>query len=409
MSTDAASTTVSHRPLVWDAPEREKILSPRQTWPLLKAAVATAPDRTDLKRHFARALFEADRMTEIVDWLRPMIDSEEADSELLDYLGRAALACGDSQTARDALRLAAAKGFTGSLEWLAKAFAESGCDDQAIETAVEALQAPALDFRPLALLAQLLPPRGETERLWTLCAGLLARNYWGGFLPAAAAFAAAATRRVDELAGLMNTERWFFSGRLEMGGGFNERLSAELLANRELSSVHSSKATRGMGAWIDQIQIFGGVLAKDLLGEIRQIVQDYVARREHFAEDPIIRHKPERVRLHSWATVVRDDGYQRLHIHSSGWISGVYYVDVPEHKSSESNRDGDIEFGLHTFGNPLECADAPRWRIRPKAGMLLLFPSHYAHRTWPTQVSRPRSSIAFDVIPVQQRTEAEQP
>jgi hypothetical protein len=385
--------------LIWHSADTGKTVSPAQTLPLLKAAVATAPDRTDLKRQLARTLFRADQMPEIVDWLRPVMNAEDVAPELLNYLGRAALATGDGQTAIHALHLAAEKGFVGSLGWLATALAKSQRRDEAIETAFQALKNPTPDFRPLALLARLLPHRGETERLWTLCVELRARGHWGGYLPAASAFAAAATRRTDETASLINPTRWFSASHLELRNGFNESLSTELLANRELSSVHSSKATRGDGIWIDRLHVFGGALAKELLAEIRLAVQDYVAQRELFADDPMLAHRPERVGFNSWAAIVQGDGHQKWHIHPDGWISGVYYVDVPELERGADDGAGDIEFGLYSFGNKLENVDAPCWRIRPKAGLLLLFPSHYAHRTWPTMVSDRRSSIAFDVIP----------
>jgi putative 2-oxoglutarate-Fe(II)-dependent oxygenase superfamily protein len=393
-------------PLVWHLADTGKIASPAHSLPLLKAAVAVAPDRTDLKRQLARLLFRADRMQEVVDWLRPVMNSEDGDPELLNYLGRAALAAGDWQTAVHALRLAAAKDFVGSIGWLATALARSQCSDEAIETAFQALKDPTPDFRPLALLARLLPQRGETERLWTLCVELRARGYWGGYLPAATAFAAAATRRMDEIASLINPTRWFSAGHLEISKGFNESLSTEMLTNRELSSVHSSKATRGNGVWIDHLQVFGGTLAKKLLAEIRLAVQDYVAQRELFVDDPMIAHRPERVGLNSWAAVVQGDGYQKWHIHPDGWISGVYYVDVPELKRGNDAGAGDIEFGPYSFGNMLENVDTLCWRITPKAGLLLLFPSHYAHRTWPTMVNDRRSSIAFDVLPSREARQA---
>jgi hypothetical protein len=393
-------------PLVWHLADTGKIASPAHRLPLLKAAVAVAPDRTDLKRQLARVLFRADRMPELVDWLRPVMNSEVGDPELLNYLGRAALATDDWQTAVRALRLAAAQGFVGSVGWLATALARSQCSDEAIETAFRALKDPTPDFRPLALLARLLPQRGETERLWALCVELRAQGHWGGYLPAATAFAAAATRRTVEIASLINPTRWFSAVRLELRNGFNESLSKELLRNRELSPVHSSKATRGDGIWIDHLHIFGGALAKELLAEIRLAVQDYVAQREQFVDDPMIVHRPERVGLNSWAAVVQGDGHQKWHIHPDGWISGVYYVDVPELKPGADDGAGDIEFGLYSFGNKLENVDALCWRIRPKAGLLLLFPSHYAHRTWPTMVNDRRCSIAFDVLPARQERQA---
>ncbi len=173
----------------------------------------------------------------------------------------------------------------------------------------------------------------------------------------------------------------------------------ELLASKSLSSVHSTKATRGSGAGIDRLQVFGGPLAKELLEHVRRAIDCYVAEREAFHDDPTIAHRPESVELDSWAAVVRGDGHQAWHIHPSGWISGVYYVDVPELEYQGEGKRGEIEFGIHSFGSESDNSEGPNWRIRPEPGLLLLFPSYYAHRTWPTGVDDRRISVAFDVVP----------
>ena len=384
--------------LIWHETVSGEAVSPAKTLPLLKAAVAVAGDRTYLKRRLARTLFRTDRMAEIVDWLRPIVDQNDSDPELLYHLGRAALVSGDCQTAYKALSLAAKSGFRGALGWAAHALARLQRTDEAIEIALQALEDSTPGFRPLALLARLLPVRGETERLWDLCVDLRARGFWGGYLPAVSAFAAAATRHNQEVAALMNPARWFSATRLGLRKNFNESLSAELLANGNISSVPSSKATRGDSAWVEDLHIFGGPLAKELLAECRRCATDYVAQREHFTEDVMMAHRPGCVKLKTWAAFLHGDGFQRWHVHPEGWISGVYYVDVPKLERADGGTEGDIEFGVFPFTDGIPNFDGHCWRIRPEAGTLLLFPSHYAHRTWPTKVSNWRLSIAFDVI-----------
>ena len=45
------------------------------------------------------------------------------------------------------------------------------------------------------------------------------------------------------------------------------------------------------------------------------------------------------------------------------------------------------------------CDEAPKLRIRPTEGLLVLFPSYLFHRTIPFSGDGTRISIAFDVIP----------
>jgi hypothetical protein len=395
----SVATATSPSRLIWHETDSGEAVSSAKTLPLLKAAVAVAGDRTDLKRRLAKTLFRTDRMVEIVDWLRPILDRDDSDPELLYYLGRAALANGDCQTAYEALSLAATSGFRGALGWAAHALARLKRTDEAIEIALQALEDPTPDFRPLALLARLLPPRGETERLWDLCVELRARGFWGGYLPAVSAFAAAATRHDEEVAALMNPGRWFSATRLGLRKNFNESLSTELLRNGNISTVPSSKATRGDSAWVEDLHIFAGPLAKELHAECRRSVTDFVAQRELFAEDVMMAHRPGRVKLKSWAALLHGDGFQRWHVHPEGWISGVYYVDLPKLERADGGTEGDIEFGVFPFTDGIPNFDSHCWRIKPEVGTLLLFPSYYAHRTWPTEVSDRRLSIAFDVIP----------
>jgi hypothetical protein len=59
--------------------------------------------------------------------------------------------------------------------------------------------------------------------------------------------------------------------------------------------------------------------------------------------------------------------------------------------------------GAIEFGRPpddLEFSLEPPVRlVRPKEGLLVLFPSYLFHRTLPFESDQKRISIAFDVIP----------
>jgi uncharacterized protein (TIGR02466 family) len=92
-------------------------------------------------------------------------------------------------------------------------------------------------------------------------------------------------------------------------------------------------------------------------------------------------------------------GHESWHIHPDGWISGVYYVAVPE-GSPGDDRAGAIELGPMPFGTDARLSAWPRSRVAPLPGQLLMFPSYYGHRTWPTGRDEPRVCVAFDVVPV---------
>ncbi|MCH8896202.1 MAG: hypothetical protein IH927_08070, partial [Proteobacteria bacterium] len=105
--------------------------------------------------------------------------------------------------------------------------------------------------------------------------------------------------------------------------------------------------------------------------------------------------------LTMWAVVMDSQGHQLPHIHPAAWLSGVYYVQVPE----EINDDDEREAGWIEFGAPpdtMNCRGEHRLRIfRPVAGNCFIFPSFFYHRTIPFESKQKRISIAFDAIPAQ--------
>ena len=74
-------------------------------------------------------------------------------------------------------------------------------------------------------------------------------------------------------------------------------------------------------------------------------------------------------------------------------LSGVYYALLPE-----EGEPGAIEFGRPK--PPFSAGFTPEVAlIRPQAGLLVLFPSFFWHRTLPFAGGGKRVSIAFDLIP----------
>ncbi len=414
----------------WRTPEHANSVSIEKFLPLLRAAVAKAPDRTDLKLQLAKALFRTERMQETVDRLRTAVADNDAGPEIHYYLGRAALAIRDDQLAFDALRLAAAKAYTPAFGYLAEALVRLNRPGEALEAGLQGLRLSVSDSQSLLVVTRALLDQGEVERLWDLCIDLRARGARGGWFPAVMAFATATLGLDDELKALVDPPRWFSATRLAAPDDFNQRLANELVTLQLPSDAPSSKgtgfrtrsdrlqlavrkqlslkspprspspkATAGVRTRTAQLERVGGPLVQDLLARIRKAVEIYVAERQSFSDHQLIAQRPESAYLRSWALTVHDDKYQDWHLHQIAWISGVYYVEVPTLEPRDDDYPGAIEFGLFPFGGEDEKLSPYRWRLRPEPGLLLLFPSYYAHRTWPTGVSDPRMSVAFDICP----------
>ena len=85
------------------------------------------------------------------------------------------------------------------------------------------------------------------------------------------------------------------------------------------------------------------------------------------------------------------------HNHPNGWLSGVYYLSIPE-KINKS--DGNIKFSLIHPEYPKSDADFPDLEIETKDSRLVFFPSSLFHETIPFFDSKKRICIAFDFQPV---------
>jgi tetratricopeptide (TPR) repeat protein len=383
----AASTT--SLPLRWQNPEPVGPLSFAKVLPLLRAGVAAWPARPDLKLQLAKALFQAKQFDEILGRLRPEIADDGADPKLLYYVGRAALEVRDDRTALSALKQAADSDFAPAFGYLAEALQRLDRPDEALDAALKRLETAPSNFPAIKVVARVLLERGQAERLWTLCVDLRARGTWGSWFSAAMASAAAALGNDREFWALMNRPRWFSATSLPVAGDFNNALVTELLALRSDDSRPR----------VDDLEHRGGPAAQDLMGSIRACVDTYIAQRQVFTTDPMIVHRPASVSLRSWAITIHDHKHHGWHIHQTGWISGVYYVRTPELAPGDDTRLGAIEFGPYPFAGEEQLSRSYRWHVAPAPGLLVLFPSYYPHRTWPTGAADLRICVPFDVRP----------
>ena len=124
----------------------------------------------------------------------------------------------------------------------------------------------------------------------------------------------------------------------------------------------------------------------------RELDQYYSA----FGDKPcsLIDRWPEEKKLHGWHVILKPQGCQAAHIHPSGWISGVVYLQVtPDLGKNE----GALELSYN--GELYSDANSPRLSYVPVAGDIVLFPSSLHHRTLPFTTHTERVVIAFDLLP----------
>lgn len=178
----------------------------------------------------------------------------------------------------------------------------------------------------------------------------------------------------------------------------NTALTEHICAHPSLVDAPASHATRdGKHSGELLVEPKGPMAAWE--AALREAIEDFRTRLADVAPHPFVDNMPARYRLTAWSVVLESRGHQIPHIHPSAWMSGVYYVALPDALAA-SSRD---TAGWIEFGQPPDHyhATMPPERIvkQPREGLLVMFPSYYYHRTIPFEAAGRRISIAFDVLP----------
>ena len=132
---------------------------------------------------------------------------------------------------------------------------------------------------------------------------------------------------------------------------------------------------------------------KEMIAEAARVYR----RRHRNSDHPLFTRWSDEYSLTVWAVEMNAGGHQMPHIHPSGFLSGVYYPQLPQQVTDPDDTDGFIEF----FQAPDQFKLHPPPRLQlfpPEEGVMYLFPSAYFHRTIPFVGDGTRISVAFDLV-----------
>ena len=111
--------------------------------------------------------------------------------------------------------------------------------------------------------------------------------------------------------------------------------------------------------------------------------------------------------LQGWANVNREGDYHDPHNHPHAYLSGTYYVAVPEAPPRPAARK-DVRPGAITFYDPRGAANMTAIKgdpqveaehtLRPQPGEILLWPAFLLHFVHPNLAPEPRISISFNAV-----------
>ena len=271
-------------------------------------------------------------------------------------------------------------------------------------TLAEALRLDPHNKDACKRLAALALAAGDADAVLAMYDDLAAKGAVHSRLFAAKALAHARRGERDQVRNIMGADDYFRARKLPPPPGwdsievFNAALAEQLLAHPGLS--YERYGTASELTWrIDSPLNRAAPLVRVLLDHIADAINAHAAAIGD-SDHPWAAARPDDAILRAWCVITDSDGFENWHVHQFGWLSGAYYVRVPD-----SIAHGDTEAGCIALGLPEDLAGEEAAAaygvdvVRPQDGLCLMFPSHTYHRTFPHGVRDRRICVAFDLKP----------
>ena len=152
-----------------------------------------------------------------------------------------------------------------------------------------------------------------------------------------------------------------------------------------------------------QLPLLAAELSRPLIGmlfhAIDVAIRRYIARL-NADDDPLRARNTGRAGMTgAWSVRLRSGGHHADHVHPHGWLSSsaCYIALPPTIGDGAPGRAGWLRFG-RPGAKTDPALDADHF-VRPRAGLLVLFPAYMWHGVEPFESDQPRLTVAFDVVP----------
>lgn len=283
-------------------------------------------------------------------------------------------------------------------------YQQTGAASAALKAWREAVDINPHNARAVSDLTYGLINKNDSRLARELCEGFLLRHPGEPLVVAALAYALAASND-ESYQQLLDYQNLVYAKPIALPAAyksiaqFNAELANIVTEESSLTSEPLNKATTG-GSQTGELNLQPQALA-ELETAIRTAVTTYC---ENLNEAGLAHHQAlsragDEYGVRAWGTVLASGGRQTPHMHPTAWISGVYYVAVPDDLTDQR---GAIQFGLPPERAGITNKLPENFQVEtitPEEGLLVLFPSYMYHQTLPFESSEARISIAFDALP----------
>jgi hypothetical protein len=174
-------------------------------------------------------------------------------------------------------------------------------------------------------------------------------------------------------------------------------LAAELLAHPDLCFARDGNMPEpgwGIAAPLTR----EAPLLAALMARIAVVLERRIAAMA--GDHPWLAMRPAAATLHCSCVMTEAAGEEAWHVHPTGWLNGVCYVQLPGGIADGTDAAGCIGFGL----SPALAGEAAATAhgvevVRPREGLMLTFPSHTFHRTFAHGRTGRRIAVTFELRP----------
>lgn len=386
-----------------------KAVSPQHNLAVLRAASERNPDQPLIRMHLAKLLNHQDAFDECIALLSAAKFDDLGFEELL-----ALAAAHYARRGPDDLKAALAATMQAianaqddyersmALCEHAKGLERAGNALEAVELLNEALTLNPHNIEAFKRLVQSHLENRDSAAVVTLTDMLQARGVKHSRLLGMRTLALAGAGRIEEARATSGIGSFVRAEPLDVPEGwdsledFNAALYREIMDNPGLR--YERFGTASVDSWrVDAPTTKATPAAQALVAAIGREVEAYVQAMPE-SDHPWITTRPKDAFFDIWSIITDHDGHEQWHMHPNGWMTGGYYPTVPEPVVTGDDKAGCLVFGLPDglIGADAAQAYGEQW-IRPKPGLLTLFPSHFYHRTYPHNSNGKRICVAFDI------------